>query len=125
MMAVGDVEPRMNAIDAGLLDMNTRIQIDVPMDRIEAFCRKWKVRELALFGSVLREDFGPNSDVDVLVTFEQDGGFTFDNYPMMLEELTAIFGRDVDLMQREAVEHEPNYIRRQHVLNHLERVYVA
>ena len=45
---------------------------DIPMDRIEAFCREWKVRELSLFGSVLRDDFRPDSDVDVLVSLEPD-----------------------------------------------------
>jgi predicted nucleotidyltransferase len=44
-------------------------KIDIPMDRIEEFCRRWKIREFSLFGSVLREDFGPQSDVDVLVSF--------------------------------------------------------
>jgi len=46
--------------------------IDIPMDRIEEFCRRWKIREFSLFGSVLREDFRPDSDVDVLVSFEPD-----------------------------------------------------
>ena len=52
----------------------TGTQINIPKDKIEKFCRRWKIKELALFGSVLREDFRPDSDVDVLVTFEPDGG---------------------------------------------------
>ena len=52
--------------------MVRRLGIDVPTGRIAEFCRKWKVAELSLFGSVLREDFGPESDVDVLVSFASD-----------------------------------------------------
>ena len=52
--------------------MNGKVQIDVPKEKIEDFCRRWKIVELALFGSVLREDFRPDSDVDVLVTFSLD-----------------------------------------------------
>jgi len=78
-------------------------QVDVPKDKIEAFCRKWKVQELALFGSVLREDFRPESDVDVLVSFTPGGGITFDNRVEMLDDLSAIFGREVDLVEKDRV----------------------
>lgn len=89
------------------------------------FCRRWKIKELALFGSVLREDIRPDSDVDVLVTFEPDGGFTFDNRVEMLDEIEEIFGRKVDLIERKVVERSENYIRRRHILQSLEPVYVA
>ena len=49
--------------------MKTDSKIEIPLDKIEVFCRKWKIKELSLFGSVLREDFRPDSDVDFLVTF--------------------------------------------------------
>ncbi|MEW6658622.1 MAG: nucleotidyltransferase domain-containing protein [Thermodesulfobacteriota bacterium] len=100
-------------------------QIDIPLDKIEAFCRKWKIKEFALFGSVLREDFRPDSDVDVLVTFEADGGLTFDNREEMLEEIEMIFGRKIDLIERKLVERSENYIRRRHILQSLEPIYVA
>jgi predicted nucleotidyltransferase len=54
-----------------------KVKIDIPLHKIEALCHKWKIKELALFGSVLQEDFRPDSDIDVLVTFEPDGGITF------------------------------------------------
>jgi len=54
----------------------TTLQIDVPRQSLEAFCRKWQVRELALFGSVLRDDFRPDSDIDVLVSFASDAHWT-------------------------------------------------
>jgi hypothetical protein len=61
-------------------------KINIPKDKIEDFCRRWKIKEFALFGSVLREDFRPDSDVDVLVSFAPDGGITFDNRVEMLDD---------------------------------------
>ena len=99
--------------------------IELPKEKIVAFCQRWKVTELALFGSVLRDDFRPDSDIDVLVTFQEDGGFTFDNRVEMLDEIEKIFGRKVDLIERKIVERSENYIRRRHILQSLEPVYVA
>ena len=92
---------------------------------IQKFCRKWGIAEFSFFGSVLREDFGPDSDIDILVSFEPGHGITFDNRPDMLDELRMIFGREVDLVERRALERSPNYIRRKHILSHLEQAYVA
>jgi predicted nucleotidyltransferase len=105
--------------------IKTKSNFEIPLGKIEAFCRKWKIKEFALFGSVLREDFRPDSDVDVLVTFEADGGPTFDNWMVMQEEIEKIFGRKVDLIERKLVERSENYIRRRHILQSLEPVYVA
>lgn len=100
----------------------TQPKIDFPRDKIDAFCRKWKVKELALFGSVFREDFRPDSDIDVLVSFEPDGGITFDNRVEMQDELAEIFGRDVDLVEKDAVR---NPFRHHNVLTTREIVYAA
>jgi len=100
-------------------------KIEVPLNKIEAFCRKWKIKEFALFGSILRDDFRPDSDIDVLVTFEPDADITFDNLIEMREEIEKIFGRKVDLIERKLVERSENYIRRRHILQSLEPVYVA
>lgn len=101
-------------------------KIEVPMDQVAAFCRKWKITELALFGSVLRDDFGPDSDVDVLATFAPDAPWSLWEWPDMMDELKAIFGgREVDLLEREGVERSGNYIRRRHILSSAEPVYVA
>ena len=99
--------------------------IPVPREQIAAFCRRWHVRELCLFGSVLRDDFRPDSDVDVLVDFEPATRWGLFDLCRMEDELRAIFGRDVDLVTRRAVEESPNYIRRNHVLAHLEAVYAT
>jgi hypothetical protein len=66
-------------------------------EAVSAFCRRHRVRRLALFGSILRDDFGPGSDIDVLVEFERDGAPGFFELGEMREELSTLFGRDVDL----------------------------
>ena len=105
--------------------MSGKIQIMVSKDRIAAFCEKWKIAELALFGSVLREDFRPDSDVDVLVTFSPDSDWGVEHLLDMKEELEALFGRAVDLVEKRLVEESRNYIRRKHILSHMEAVYAA
>jgi hypothetical protein len=105
--------------------MSGKIQIMMPKDRITAFCQKWKITELALFGSVLREDFRPDSDVDVLVTFSPDSDWGVDHLLDMKEELEPLFGRAVDLVEKRLVEESRNYIRRKHILSHMEAVYAA
>ena len=97
-------------------------KITFPPEKIEAFCRKWKIKGLALFGSVLREDFRPDSDIDVLVSFEPGGGIDFDNRVEMQDELAEIFGRGVDLVEKEAVR---NPFRRHNILTTREVVYAA
>jgi len=97
-------------------------KINIPKDKIEDFCRRWKIKEFALFGSVLREDFRPDSDVDVLVSFAPDGGITFDNRVEMLDGLTAIFGREVDLVEKGTIR---NPFRRHEILTTKEVVYAA
>ena len=100
--------------------------VALPLDRIRSFCARWGVREVALFGSVLRNDFRDDSDVDVLLTFTTGNGITFENYPVMRDELSALFGgRRVDLVERRAVERSENYIRRRQILQSAKPVYVA
>ena len=103
----------------------TELKIDVPLDGIAQFCQRWKVSELALFGSILRADFEADSDVDVLVSFAGDAQWGLFDLVTMQEELGALFGREVDLVQRAAVEQSENYIRRKRILEHLEVVYAA
>lgn len=103
----------------------TEPRIDVPVDGISQFCQRWKVTELALFGSVLRGDFRADSDVDVLVSFAGNAHWGLFDLVTMQEELQALFGREVDLVQRAAVERSENYIRRKSILELLEVVYAA
>jgi uncharacterized protein len=99
--------------------------LDVSTDEIAAFCHRWKITELALFGSVLREDFHPDSDIDVLVSFAPKITQRLSDLLCMKEELEALFGRRVDLIEKRLVERSENYIRRKHILNHMETIYVA
>ena len=100
-------------------------RIDLSQEEIAAFCRKWEITELALFGSVLREDFRDDSDVDVLVTFAAKTSWDFTQLAEMRKELEGVLGREVDLVERRLVEQSKNYIRRKHILTHAEPVYVA
>lgn len=99
--------------------------IQIPREEIAAFCRKWKIEELSLFGSALREDFRPDSDVDVLVRFSPEAHWGLFDLMRMEEELKTIFGREVDLVDRTVVEHSRNYLRRKAILSNLEAIYAA
>ena len=100
-------------------------RVPIPKDRLLDFCRRWKVAELSLFGSALREDFRQDSDVDLLISFAPGVSWEFDDFLTMKEELETLFGRTVDLVERRLVETSENYIRRRHILSHLEPLYVA
>ena len=100
-------------------------KLRVSKETIEKFCKKWKIAEFALFGSVLRENFLPDSDVDVLVMFSPDSDWGVEHLLDMKEELEALFGRAVDLVEKRLVEESRNYIRRKHILSHMEAVYAA
>ena len=96
--------------------------IVVSMDKIKSFCRRWKIKELALFGSVLREDFAPESDVDVVVTFEPDAPWSLYDWAEMTDELKAIFGREVDLVEKAGLR---NPFRRHAILTSRKVIYAA
>lgn len=102
----------------------TRYGLNIPAETIAGFCRRWRVNELALFGSVLREDFGDESDIDVLVSFAEDVAWSLIDLVRMEEELEILLGRNVDLVERRAVEKSENYIRRKHILSTAEPLYV-
>jgi len=99
--------------------------IKVPNNEIGSFCRRNHIRSLGLFGSALREDYGPGSDVDVLIEFEEAYMPGLMELVEMQEELTRIFGQKVDLVERQAVERSENYIRRRYILESVEPIYVA
>ncbi len=103
--------------------MSPHIELD--MEKIKRFCRKWKITELALFGSVLREDFRPESDVDVLVAFQPNSGTTLFDLSRMEDELAGILGRQVDVVSKRGIERSPNYIRRKAILTSAEVIYAA
>jgi predicted nucleotidyltransferase len=100
--------------------MNAQVQLD--RVALAAFCRKWRIRELSIFGSALREDFGPASDLDFLVSFEPDAGWDLWDLATMREELVAIARRDVDMVVKEALR---NPYRRRAILANREVIHAA
>ncbi len=96
--------------------------MDLPKHKIADFCRKWKVIELALFGSVLSKDFRPDSDIDVLVSFSEDAKWSLFDIVRMQNELNEIFGREVDLVEKDAIR---NPFRRHSILRSKEVIYAA
>lgn len=103
--------------------MSPHIKLD--MNKIREFCEKWKITEFALFGSVLREDFRPDSDVDVLVTFAPDAKVSLFDLSDVEDELAEIIGRKVDLVLKRGIERSKNYIRRKAILSSAEVLYAA
>ncbi len=101
----------------------TEAGVGILSKRLAVFCERWQVSELALFGSVLRDDFGPDSDIDVLVSFESDSRHTLFDMCRMEAELTEAFGRNVDLVSRRGIEASPNHLRREAILESAEVVY--
>ena len=95
------------------------------MDELRALCQRRGISELAVFGSALREDFRPESDVDVLVTFEPGVQHRLTDVVALEEELERLFGRKVDIVTRSSVERSRNYIFRRHVLSTVQPLYVA
>ncbi|MBZ0320350.1 MAG: nucleotidyltransferase domain-containing protein [Anaerolineae bacterium] len=101
------------------------MNIPILSQELRAFCQQWQIQELALFGSVLREDFSPESDIDVLVTFAPDAQWTLLDIAEMRDELSHLFGRSIDLVERRAVERSQNVIRRKAILGTAEVIYAA
>lgn len=94
-------------------------------DEIAAFCERWLVAELALFGSAVRDDFGPESDIDVLVSFDPRARRSLFDIVRMQDELGSLFDRKVDLVTRASVEDSRNYIRRKAILESARVIYAA
>jgi len=91
--------------------------MQLPTKEINAFCQRWQITEFAVFGSFLRQDFGAESDLDVLVDFAEEAKWTLIDLVKMEQELEAIVGRPVDLIEKRGIEQSKNWIRRQEILN--------
>lgn len=101
------------------------VRIRIPDADLVGFCKRWSVSRLAVFGSALRDDFGPESDVDVLVDFSPAAQWSLFDLVSMEEELQGLLARDVDLVERSAIERSENYIRRRNILANTEVLYEA
>jgi predicted nucleotidyltransferase len=107
--------------EMGILPAN----IELPVDAIADFCQRWQVVELSLFGSALRDDFRPDSDIDVMVQFHADVRIWFSQLDAMELELQKILHRDVDLVTRQGIESSRNYLRRHEILSSAQVIYAA
>jgi len=97
--------------------------INLSSETLEAFCQKWQIVEFSVFGSVLRDDFRPDSDLDVLVRFMPDAPWTLLDLVKMQHELEDIVRRDVDLIEKRAIEISNNWIRRNEILSTAQVIY--
>lgn len=103
----------------------TQPRIPIPREKVIEFCQKWNIKVFSLFGSVLRDDFRPDSDVDVLISFAPDASWTLLDHVEMQDELQVIFGRKVDLVSRKGIERSRNELRRKAILESAEIFYEA
>jgi hypothetical protein len=100
-------------------------RLELPRPEIEDFCRRWKIVRLELFGSVLRDDFRSDSDVDLLVTFTPDCPWSLMDIVAMEQELENLLGRKADLVERQTIEQSKNWIRRREILGTAREYYAA
>lgn len=116
------VSERKATFLAMTLQSPPQARIPLPLEAISAFCRRWRIEELSLFGSAVRADFSPESDVDVLVTFSPEAKVNLFDFVEMQEELERIFQRKVDLVSKGGLR---NPFRRHEILNTRQIVYAA
>lgn len=102
--------------------MKNKKQLQLPISMVDNFCRRWKIREFSIFGSALREDFSSRSDVDVLLSFLESAQWGLFDLVDMKEELEKIFGREVDIVEKEGIR---NPFRRREILRTREVIYAA
>jgi len=98
---------------------------ELPRDRLTDFCQRWQITELALFGSILRNDFRPDSDIDLLVTFAPTAHWGLLSHVRMERELSQMLNRPVDLIEKAAIQESPNWLRRNEILQTAQTIYAA
>ncbi|MBD1813807.1 nucleotidyltransferase domain-containing protein [Microcoleus vaginatus DQ-U2] len=96
----------------------------LPIEQITKFCQQWQIIELSLFGSILREDFHADSDIDIQVAFAPTADWSLLDRAQMQEELEAVLSRRVDLISKRAIDRSSNWIRRQEILSTAQTIYV-
>ena len=99
------------------------LQVELPAQAVADFCRRWKITRLEVFGSALREDFRPDSDLDFLVTFDPVSRWSLFDHVTMEEEMKVLLGRQVDLVSRTAVEQSHNPYRKKSILETAHAIY--
>ncbi|MDJ0658114.1 MAG: nucleotidyltransferase domain-containing protein [Crocosphaera sp.] len=108
------------------LELKLKIQelLGIDLKNIKQFCYQWGIIELALFGSILRDNFNQNSDVDVLVTFEPESHISLLDLETLEQQFATLLKRPVDVVTKKAIEKSDNWIRRRNILDNNEVIYV-
>jgi predicted nucleotidyltransferase len=97
--------------------------IPLPIAQLKSFCDRWQITELSLFGSILRDDFHPDSDIDLLAVFAPEAEWGLLDHAQMQQELEALCGRKIDLISKRSIERSTNWIRRQEILSTAQVIY--
>jgi predicted nucleotidyltransferase len=101
------------------------MNVEIDPGRLRDYCTRWRIQELAVFGSALREDFSPDSDIDVLVTFAEEADWSLLDLVRMEREFAELAGRDVDLVDRRSIVRSQNWLRREEILGTAVSLYAA
>ena len=117
---LGELDPMETSAIASL-----QLPLTLPMAAIAQLCQRWQITEFALFGSILRDTFRPDSDIDILVTFAEDADWSLFDLVTIEDELKALLQRDVDLVMKRSIEQSHNWIRRQEILSTARVIYAA
>ena len=113
---------KQNVITEEPRDNQLQPRIPLPIQQIKAFCENYGVEEFSLFGSVLRDDFGPDSDIDVMLKFKPGNGFTFENTPDIQDDLQRIFARHVHVIEKGRIR---NPFRRHAIMSSYRVIHAA
>jgi predicted nucleotidyltransferase len=104
--------------------MNQNLPIEISLHKVRDFCLKWKIKEFALFGSILRDDFNPiESDIDILVSFINGNNISLFDMIEMKEELENLYQRKVDIVNKESIEKSKNPYRKKEILENFKVIY--
>ncbi len=99
------------------------LSVEIPVEPLHDFCQRWKVSELAVFGSALHENYKLDSDLDLLISFEKDSQWGFFDLVNMESELGIIFNKKIDLVEKTAISSSENYLRRKGILENAQIIY--
>lgn len=115
------------SIESNVLDNKKLVfnRLGIEPQTLNRFCQQHDIAELALFGSVLRNDFNAESDIDLLVTYQPTARRGIFEKLRVIEELESLFQRQVDLVSKKAIERSSNWVRRRNILDSAEVIYVA
>jgi uncharacterized protein len=117
-------KPAMNPSQTLTNQISIRPNLTLPAEPLQNLCQHWQIIELALFGSVLRDDFNPESDIDLLITFADSARITFFDLDEIERQFSFLFeNRPVDIVTKNAIEQSHNPIRRQNILNNAKIIY--